>query len=177
MMVRERFTKEARQAVVDAVKEAERERAPEIAPRHLLLALLGSSVFEGYPLERADVEEAFRAAGRKGGLSDADTAALKGLGIDVDQIVDSIEQSLGEGALAAGPSRRKRWVFGRMPFGEAAQQTLVRGLREAKDLGHKYFGEEHLVLGLLSDRGLVAEVLAARGVDYSEIRKRAAAPA
>ena len=177
-MIGERFTREARQAVLDAIKEAEREQASEIAPHHLLLALLDSSVFEGYTLSRAEMEEAFRAARRKGGLSDADTEALRGLGIDVDQIVDSIEQSLGEGALARTTPRRKRWLFGQhIPFDPAVRKALERSLFEAKDLGHGYLGREHLVLALLAGRGLVAEVLEARGVSYVEVRKRVAAPA
>lgn len=177
-MIGERFTREARQAVKDAVKEAEREKASAIAPRHLLLALLGSSVFEGYTLPREELEEAFRAARRKGGLSEADTEALRGLGIDVDQVVDSIEQSLGEGVLATGTPRRKRWLFGEhIPFDPEVKQALLRGIVEAKDLGHNYLGQEHLVLALLADRGLVAEVLEARGINYVEVRKRVAAPA
>jgi len=177
-MIGERFTREARQAVKGALEEAGREQAAEVAPHHLLLALLGSSVFEGYTLPREELAEAFRAARRKGGLSEADTAALRGLGIDVDRIVDSVEQSLGEGALATGTPRRKRWLFGEhIPFDPAVKQALVRSLVEAKDLGHNYLGQEHLVLGLLADRGLVTEVLEARGVSYLELRKRLAAPA
>jgi ATP-dependent Clp protease ATP-binding subunit ClpA len=112
------------------------------------------------------------AARRKGGLSEADTEALRGLGIDVDQIVDNIEQSLGEGALATMKTRRKRWLFGdHVPFSSEAKRVLERSLVEAKDLGHHYLGNEHLVLALVAGGGLVAEVLEARGATYVAVRK------
>lgn len=173
-MIGERFTRQARQAVQDAVREAERRDADRIGPEHLLLAVLDAPVLAGFGLTREQVEAAFERARRKGGLSDADTEALRGLGIDVDRIVDSVEATLGEGALAGGPPRRRRTLFG-LPFDATAKQVLVRCLVEAKDLGHGTLGREHLVLALLSGRGLVAEVLATLGVDYAEVRRRVAA--
>ncbi|MET1071619.1 MAG: Clp protease N-terminal domain-containing protein [Umezawaea sp.] len=177
-MIGERFTKEARQAVRDAVKEAERDSTSQIGRQHMLLALLDSPALAGFDLTREDVEEALRKARRKGGLSEADTKALRELGIDLDQIVDSIEQSLGEGALASMKTRKKRWLFGeRVSFEPELKKTLERSLFEAKDLGHNYLGNEHLVLALLAGGGLVTEVLEARGVNYVEVRKRVAAGA
>ncbi|MCS7483075.1 Clp protease N-terminal domain-containing protein [Umezawaea endophytica] len=171
-MIGERFTRDARQAVRDAVKEAEQESASEVGRTHMLLALLGTPVLAGFELSREEVEDALRAARRKGGLSEADTEALRGLGIDVDQIVDSIEQSLGEGALATMVTRKKRWLFGEhKPFEPALKKTLERSLLEARDLGHNYLGNEHLVLALLAGGGLAAEVLASKGVTYAEVRK------
>lgn len=172
-MIGERFTRAARQAVTDAVKEAERESAPEVGRTHMLLALLDSPVLAGFDLSREEIEGALRAARRKGGLSEADTEALRGLGIDIDQIVDSIEQSLGEGALATMKTRKKRWLFGEhKPFEPELKKTLERSLFEAKDIGHNYLGDEHLVLALIAGGGLVAEVLEARGVTYVEVKKR-----
>jgi ATP-dependent Clp protease ATP-binding subunit ClpA len=177
-MIGERFTREARQAVLDSAKEAERAQANEVDSPHLLLALLDSPVLADYGLSRESVETALSAARRKGGLSEADTEALRGLGIDVDKIVDSIEQSLGEGALATMKTRKKRRLFGNhVPFGQAAKQTLVRSLTEAKDLGADHLGNEHLVLALLAGGGLVTEVMEAQGVTYADLRQRIAARA
>ncbi|GGP56580.1 Clp protease N-terminal domain-containing protein [Saccharothrix coeruleofusca] len=172
-MIAERFTRQARQAVREAVREAERRDADRIEPEDLLLAVLDTPVLAEFGLARAEVEAAFERARRKGGLSDADTEALRGLGIDVDQVVDSVEAALGEGALARRP-RRGRALFG-LPFDAAAKQALARCLVEAKDLGHRTLDREHLVLALLSGRGLVAEVLAGLGVDYTEVRRRVVA--
>ncbi|MBB5954655.1 ATP-dependent Clp protease ATP-binding subunit ClpA [Saccharothrix tamanrassetensis] len=171
-MIGERFTREARQAVRDAVVEAQRAHANEIGPEHLLLALLDAPVLASFDVPRSVLEADLREARRKGGLSEADAEALKGLGIDVDQIVASVERSLGEGALAAEPPAKRR-LF-RLPFNAAAKKTLERSLVEARELGHRTLGREHLVLALLSGRGLVAEVLGARGVSYPEAWKRVA---
>lgn len=175
-MLGERFTKEARRVVLDAVSEAQRESAAEVDGSHLLLALLDAPVLAEFSLVREEVVAALATARRKGGLSEADTEALRGLGIDVDQIVGNIEQSLGEGALATMKTRRKRWLFSsHVPFSPAAKRVLERSLVEARDLGHNYLGVEHLVLGLLAGGGLAAEVLEARGATYAEVRKLAAA--
>jgi ATP-dependent Clp protease ATP-binding subunit ClpA len=177
-MIGERFTKAARRAVQGAVEEAQRDKAGQITTAHLMLALLDSPVLAGYDLPRAELEEAFRAARRKGGLSEADTAALRELGIDVDQIVHSVERVMGEGALATGESPRKRRVFrDHLPFDDAMKKTLERSLAEARDLGNGYLGDGHLLLALLSGGGFVPEVLEARGVTYTELRKRVAGTA
>ena len=172
-MVGERFTRDARRVVTGAVEQAQRESADEVRPEHLVVGLLDSPVLAGFELSRDEVVAALAAVRRKGGLSEADTEALRGLGIDVDQIVDSVEQSLGEGALATMTTRKKRWLFGgHLPFSADAKQVLVRSLVEAKDLGHNYLGDEHLVLALLAGGGVVAEVLGSRGVTYVEVRKQ-----
>ncbi|QFZ23641.1 Clp protease N-terminal domain-containing protein [Saccharothrix syringae] len=173
-MIAERFTREARQAVHDAVAEAERLDAPEIGPEHLALALLDAPVLAGFDLPRDEVVEAFAAARRKGGLSEADADALRRLGIDVDQIVASVERAHGEGALAAAPRRRRRFFGNHLPFTAAAKKTLERSLVEARDLGDNQLRQEHVLLALLAQRGLVAEVLEARGVSYTELRRRVA---
>jgi ATP-dependent Clp protease ATP-binding subunit ClpA len=173
-MIGERFTKEARQAVREAVKIAEQEQAGEILPQHVLLALLDvTPVLAGFRLARSDIEAAFEDARRRGGLTNTDVDALRSLGIDVDQIVDNVERSLGEGALVK--TKQRRW-FG-MPFGAAAKEALVRSLREARDLGHDHLGNEHIVLALLQDKGIVTEVLGWHGVRYAEVRKLVAGTA
>jgi ATP-dependent Clp protease ATP-binding subunit ClpA len=170
MMVGERFTKEAREAVKAAVRHAERVHAGEVGVEHLLLALLDAPVLAGFDLPPAELEAAFDDYRRKGGLTKADAEALRGLGIDVDQVIDSVEQSLGSGVLRPGPRRRR---FG-MPLEPAFKKVLENSLRESRDLGHNYLGAEHILLALLQGKGIVAEVLTERGVTYGEIRKRAA---
>ncbi|MDX8144539.1 Clp protease N-terminal domain-containing protein [Lentzea sp. BCCO 10_0061] len=170
MMIAERFTKEAREAVKTAVREAEQVHASEVGVEHLFLALLDAPVLAGFDLPRDELETAFRDYRRKGGLTKADAEALRGLGIDVDAVIDSVEQSLGTGVLRQGP--RRRW-FG-MPLEKAVKKALENSLRESRDLGHNFLGTEHVVLALLQGKGIVAEVLTERGVTYEEIRKRAA---
>ena len=49
-----------------------------------------------------------------------------------------------------------------MPLEPAFKKALENSLREARDLGHNYLGNEHIVLALLQGKGIVAEVLAER---------------
>ncbi|MGW4207133.1 Clp protease N-terminal domain-containing protein [Lentzea sp. NPDC004789] len=170
MMIAERFTKEAREAVRTAVRDAERMQAGQVGVEHLLLALLDAPVLAGFDLSREELETVFRDYRRKGGLTKSDAEALRGLGIDVDAVIDSVEQSLGSGVLR--PEPRRRW-FG-MPLEPAFKKALENALREVRDLRHNYLGAEHILLALLQDKGIVAEVLTERGVTYAEIRKRAA---
>lgn len=52
----------------------------------------------------------------------------------------------------------------------AAVAVLQRALRQAEGLGHNYIGTEHLLLGLLAERGLAREALEALGGDYRTAR-------
>jgi ATP-dependent Clp protease ATP-binding subunit ClpC len=58
-------------------------------------------------------------------------------------------------------------------FSPDVKQIIHRSGEEARRLGHDYIGAEHLLLGLLSDRGsLAVRVLDALLVDVHELRKR-----
>ncbi|MGQ0839377.1 Clp protease N-terminal domain-containing protein [Actinokineospora sp.] len=173
----ERFTKAARMAVRDAVYLAEQEQVAAIGPEYLLLGILnqdgttGTAVLAHHAVTTASATAALAGAGRRGGLSDADTAALGELGIDVDAIVAAVEQTHGAGALAAGGKRPRsfgpRW---RVPFTPAAKRVLEQCLREALDRGDKTIGDEHLLLAILAVGGTAADVLTAMGVTHQGVR-------
>jgi ATP-dependent Clp protease ATP-binding subunit ClpA len=162
-----RFTDVARRVVVEAAKQARR----EVTEEHLLLALLDQ---EGTTSARllseagvtADrVDAAFRTAERKGGLSDAEAAAmLRELGIDVDEVVAGVERALGEGVLTP-PSREHR-------FGGAAKDVLRDALDQAKSLRDRELGDEHLLLALAAHDGVAGQLLATHGLSYLDIRAR-----
>jgi len=76
-----------------------------------------------------------------------------------------------ERIVSRGPSTPR----GHIPFTPRAKKVLELGLREAKQLHHNYIGTEHILLGLLREgQGVAAEVLAARGVDLSDVRQEVA---
>ncbi|MQA10510.1 MAG: ATPase [Pseudonocardiaceae bacterium] len=174
----ERFTKAARAAVIAAQREAITADAPKIDAEHLLLALfddpssVAGRVLAAEDVRRGELVEKFRTMRRRGGLSDADAAALGEFGIDVDQIVASVEQTHGENALAepARPKRRRVASLDHRPFGGEAKEALAASVREAVELSDRHIGAEHLLLGLLKCGGPVAEVLAARGLSYWDVR-------
>ncbi|GAA3084705.1 hypothetical protein GCM10020254_31390 [Streptomyces goshikiensis] len=105
----ERFTTAARDAVTGAVAEARRAGAATVTEEHLLLALLAQGALDPLGVDRAAVAAGLARARRRGGMSRADEEALAGLGIDLTRILSRVEETHGEGALAAaapggGPS-------------------------------------------------------------------------
>lgn len=169
-----RLGKPARMIVVDAVRRAHDEGARQLAEEHLLAALTadpttarlldGAGTRDG--MER--LFEEMRLAHRRGGLSAADSDALATLGVDLDAVVARAEAALGVGALV-GPVRSARRVRG-----VNAQAALA--LRAAPALaaarGDREVGPEHLLLGLLTTPGVVADTLARAGTNTSTVLAR-----
>ncbi|ARE74626.1 Clp protease N-terminal domain-containing protein [Streptomyces sp. NPDC059558] len=179
----ERFTRDARSTVTGAVTEARRSGAATVTEEHLLLSLLTLGALDPLGVDRAAVAADLTAARRRGGMSRADEEALAGLGIDVTQIVSRIEETHGEGALAAPAPRRRtlgsslRSVLGReeadgrtgnrhVPFTEGAKKVLEQSLRIALGRKDHHIGTLHLLLALLSRPGTVSEVLTDHGITY-----------
>ncbi|MGI5470842.1 Clp protease N-terminal domain-containing protein [Streptomyces sp. CA-132043] len=172
----EKFTVSAREVVRGAVACADRTGSGTVGEEELLLALLeregtpaaGALAALGASARRAAVTEALAQARRRGGLSPADTAALAGLGIDVEEIVSRVEAEHGAGALAR-PRARAR--FGRRPFSREARSVLERSLRIALGRGEKHIGDEHLLLALTTGTGVATAVLAEHGVTRGEVER------
>ncbi|MCX4691065.1 Clp protease N-terminal domain-containing protein [Streptomyces sp. NBC_01408] len=179
----ERFTPDARATVTGAVAEARRSGAPTVTEEHLLLALLSQGALDPLGVDRTAVAADLAAARRRGGMSRADQEALAGLGIDLTEIVTRVEETHGEGALAAPAPRRRtlgtslRSALGRggaddrsgshhVPFTQGAKKVLEQSLRIALGRHERHIGTLHLLLALLSRPGPAAEVLTDHGVTY-----------
>lgn len=175
----ERFTKQARDVVVQAQREARELRHGRIGTEHVWLALLAQPDAPGVAaLGRmgvaADQCRTVVAAlvGDGGdGVRDDDTEALKAVGIDLDEVRRKAEEAFGEGALDAPLSmlddggsggdeagRRRRWFrrprqaergAGHLPFTARAKKALELSLREAIALKDREIGAEHILLGVL----------------------------
>jgi ATP-dependent Clp protease ATP-binding subunit ClpA len=111
-------------------------------------------------------------------LDEKDAEALRVLGIDLDEVRRRTEEVFGEGALGgAVPARRRRRKkacspsAGHIPFTPRAKKALELALREAKTLRHDYIGTEHILLGLVRERGgLAAGMLSERSVSDERVR-------
>jgi ATP-dependent Clp protease ATP-binding subunit ClpA len=171
----ERFSHEARQAVVQAQDEARALGHDYLGTEHLLLGALAEPSGAGRRLlepwltieqARADVVELI---GRGDPTLDADALAV--LGIDLDEVRRRVEATFGEGALARpGPCRRGR-VRGIRCFTPRAKKALELSLREALAAGDREIRPEHVVLGLLREgEGIAARMLERRGVPFDEVR-------
>ncbi|MFD8059581.1 Clp protease N-terminal domain-containing protein [Streptomyces cyaneofuscatus] len=174
----ERFTQGARATVKGAVAQAERTTAGSVTEEHLLLALLEQEGTRasfalaalGLSDRRSSLDASFAEARRRGGLTKADTDALAGIGIDVGAIVDRVEGTHGEGALAAD-RRSRRWWSGHRAFTPGAKSILEKSLRVALGRGDRFIGEEHLLLALTAAPGTVADVLAEHGATYATVHR------
>jgi len=175
----ERFTGKARAVIASSVEEAKRADVRYVGTEHLLMGMLvigEGKAFEalnaaGVTLDRARSVGARLAGHSAGPLGADDAAALKTIGIDLEAVVNSVEESFGPGALSgAGIEGRSRW--GRTPLTPRAKKVLGLALREAIHLKHNYIGTEHLLLGLIREGdGLGAKIIIGEGASLAELRR------
>ena len=170
----EKFTRPARDVVTRATAYAVASSAGETRPEHLFRALLDDETSlavvvlsdAGAPAARLREELERQRSKYVDGLDDDDAEALKAIGIDLDEVVRRIDRNLG------GP----RVTPGRPRFSRSSKKSLELALREAIALKHRSIGAEHLLLGVVrSGDRVVADTLAACGVEPAELRRRVAA--
>jgi ATP-dependent Clp protease ATP-binding subunit ClpA len=171
----ERFTKEARAAVVGAQEEARRLHHRFIGTEHLLLAILetgegaGAQALRDRGVDAADLRHRIVGIVDPGG-DDLDSAALATLGIDLDEVRRVTEASFGPGALDARGRKPSR--PGHIPFSKRGKKVLELSLREAVRLGHNHIGTGHMVLGLIREgEGVAPLVLTNAGIDLTALRE------
>jgi ATP-dependent Clp protease ATP-binding subunit ClpA len=189
----ERFTNDARSAVVGAQLEARTLGHRWVGTEHLLVAIL------------ADRDSAISAALRPLGLTDEtvragvldalglapvdDHEALRDLGIDLDAVRRRVEERFGPGALDRDPTAVPRGrlrramrrgprhcsdggrTSGHLPFTPRAKKGLELALREAVAQHSKEITAEHLVLGLMRTEGLAARVVTGLGTRPDAVRR------
>jgi ATP-dependent Clp protease ATP-binding subunit ClpA len=175
----ERFTDDARRAVVVAQEEAVALRHGWIGTEHVLLGVLradggGARLLTGFGVDAAGVrEDVVRLIGR--GDDDIDPEALATLGIDLEAVRERVERAFGPGALSRRRHCRRGEVSMHVPFTARAKKAMELTLREAISLGERDLRTEHLVLGLLREGdGVAAQILAERGVTLAAARERVA---
>lgn len=177
----ERFSQHARDAVIGAVRRADWDNEDRVTPEHLLVALLadegaGLAPLLGEQVTAAEISGELERLRRRGGLSDADAAALGEIGIDLGAVLDTVERSLGPDALVAPVSdRSRRRGFsrpGRATITPEFKHTLELSLRETTSLREREMRPEHLLLALLRQPGPSRDVLGAHGIRYADVRAR-----
>ena len=91
--------------------------------------------------------------------------ALESLGVSMEAVRQRVEDIVPQGQVEVRT--------GHIPFTPRAKKVLELSLSEAKLLGHRYIGTEHILLGLLREgEGVAAQVLAALGADLDGARER-----
>jgi ATP-dependent Clp protease ATP-binding subunit ClpA len=175
----ERFTSQARSAVVQAQEEARRIRHPRVGTGHLLLGVLAvetgtaSRVLAGLRLGLDDGRESLaRLSSTAHRFAPDEAEALRAVGIDLDEVRRSLEDAFGPGVLDRSDTRGRPRRH--IPFTPRAKRALEDSLREALRLGSRSIGSEHILLGLLRDTGSTATMmLCERGITAEQVREAA----
>ena len=176
-MVFTKFSKSAKTVVIGALRGAEQAKSRQIAEEHVLLGLLDQDdsraavLLAAHEVPKDEVSQAYRAAEKVGGLSQADAAALRELGINLDEVIASIHREHGDDALTGqqSGSRRRGRTRG---FNEDVRKVILNAIREAEQLGDRQLGDEHLLLALLSGGTVAADTLGAHGISYEGVRSQ-----
>ncbi|GAA4417452.1 Clp protease N-terminal domain-containing protein [Georgenia halophila] len=170
----ERFTKDARAAVVLAQEIAREASSASIGPEHVALGVLdvdgsGARALRDAGIDPASVADRLRDMVRESGL-DAD--ALASLGIDLERVSRSADTLFGTGALErAGRALRGKGRRGsHIPFTADAKKALELSLREALRLQDNEINDRHVLLGVLRGGGPAAEALTGTGTQVATVR-------
>jgi ATP-dependent Clp protease ATP-binding subunit ClpA len=142
----ERFTDRSRRVMQLANEAAQRFRHENIGTEHILLGL----VMEG---------------------SGVAANVLKNLDIDLRKVRLEVEKIMPPGQDGDGLVWSEGVVMGRLPHTARAKKVIDYSVEEARRLHHNYVGTEHLLLGLLRDKGGVAtQILTNLGLVLLEVR-------
>ncbi|MGO1973674.1 MAG: Clp protease N-terminal domain-containing protein [Propionibacteriaceae bacterium] len=174
----ERFTRDARDAVVSAQAVAVRLGHDHIGTEHLVLALAQAPVdtptldaLDAFGITAASCEQQLLRITGGNGL---DGDAMRAVGIDLDEITRRTEAQFGPGALdpdeGADSRRRRRSRRTHLPFSTEAKQALEFALREALSLQAKEITSSHVLLGTLRAGGLGLRILEAQGASAERVR-------
>jgi len=89
---------------------------------------------------------------------------VENLDVDLDKVRAEVERKVKEHPEAG--------TMGQLPFTQHAKKVLDFAIEEARHLGHKYVGTEHLLLGLLRrEECKAAEVLVSLGARLDDVRR------
>ncbi|MGW6423248.1 Clp protease N-terminal domain-containing protein [Nocardia sp. NPDC055053] len=157
----EKFTRDARVAVVSAQDDAKELGAKQIGPQHVLLGVVSNAepglraVLDARGITADGVRAALAERASVTPLGADDAEALRSIGIDLDAVQASIAENFGPEAWDRAEPEVKRGVFGRLlgtghiPFTGTAKKTLELALREAIHRKEREISTAYLLLGIL----------------------------
>ncbi|MFD4353816.1 Clp protease N-terminal domain-containing protein [Nocardia sp. NPDC058518] len=157
----EKFSREARAAVVSAQDDAKELGAKRIGPEHVLLGTLSNAepalrtVLDTRGITADGLRTALAARTGEPPLGADDAQALRSIGIDLDAVQASIAENFGPQAWDQAEPEAKRGMFGRLlgsghiPFTGTAKKSLELALREAIHRKDREITSTYLLLGIL----------------------------
>jgi ATP-dependent Clp protease ATP-binding subunit ClpA len=178
----ERFTAQARMALVVGQEEARTLEHDRIGPEHLLIALLGPSgtdfdtLVATAGLTQAEARTIVGQRHRRDELGESDAEALRAIGIDLDVVRESLEATFGPDAWtrAGNPAHRARPAkrFGTIPLNRDAKKAIEGSLREAVARKDDRISAEHLMLGVLRSPNDTVRAVVESHLSVEELRRR-----
>ena len=145
-MAFERFTRDARAAVLGARQQARTLGHHDVEAEHLLLALAGRPEFQALGLDRERLADA---------LAAEEERSLASIGLAGAEL---------EPAVAARAPRKLR-------FATSAKLSLQRAMKAAAARGDRRLTAGHVLLGVIAaERGRVPRALQIAEIDVEELR-------
>jgi len=93
------------------------------------------------------------------------TEALHLLDVDLDEVRRQVAARMEKGDTSGGVGRRAQTA--------GTKEVVTRAVEEARQLGHRYVGTEHLVLALLAyGDGVPSQVLREQGLQIHQLREK-----
>lgn len=157
-MMFNRFSREARHCVEQAIAEARILGHDSVGTEDLLLGTMSGDSIANEVLRSLGITlEAAREESR-----DMFKDALSSIGISLDEV----SEHTGEGFETGTPT------LARLPFSPGAKKSLERALREAVRLGDRNLTSEHVLRGILQDESSpAARLLQGLGVSVREVEE------
>ena len=159
-MIFNRFAREARVCVQDAVEEARELGHDSVGDDDILLGILRTG--EGVAAEAlSSLDVTVESARQESDLMLSD--ALSSVGISLEDI----RREAGEAFDMSIPEGR------RIPFSPGAKKVLEQALKEALQLRDNYIGTEHILLGIMrNEDGTAVRMLGRLGVSTGALEER-----
>ncbi len=183
----ERFSAQARAAVVEAQVLARTWRTEQIGTAHILAAAVrapaGDTSDPQSPVAAralgqlgVDVDTVVEAAARLAQPDALDADALAHLGINLDEVRARTDATFGPGSLDGAGQITGHRASRHISFDASAKKMLQVALREAVHAGHKQIDTGHLLLAAVRlDDTTAHRVLADLGLDPAAVRAATAA--
>lgn len=158
----ERFTKVAREVVIDAEAEARALGSAAVGAEHLLVAALRRCPQLAW---QPALPSAERVRSRLA-APDPDVEALAAIGISLPDVRRAMEAAFGPRVWDAPRGGR------RLPFTQEAKHVLELALREALELRVRRLDQRLILLGLIREEGTARTLLAEFGVYVDGVQDR-----
>ncbi len=135
----------------------------KLSPRVDRVVKIANQIAREYEQEYVGTEHVLLAIAREG--TGVGAQILHQCHLDEDRIKEEVDKLIKA-------SLEDTWVFGRLPGSPHFKNVVAKAIEEARGLGSKNVCTEHLLLGLLAEKGCVAQrALKTLGLTARKVRE------